>query len=145
MKRRLLWWTPYLAFVAFNFYASSLTWKEVRARMPFVKTIPQQTDFKLRHVIQYGPQAVAALLALERTAVLGPWEYYVGAVALVTADGGFEEAHQFFVPTRICSLWDVLWDTLGGLTGLLLYGLARRLFRRPRSSAGSPAGAPASA
>jgi VanZ family protein len=50
------------------------------------------------------------------------------AVALVFAVfyAATDEVHQYFVPYRSCSLFDVLVDSLGALAGTILYSRIRR-------------------
>jgi VanZ family protein len=47
-------------------------------------------------------------------------------LALLVLLSFLDELHQAFVPSRICSLKDLLFDTLGNLAGLTAYLLARR-------------------
>ena len=64
-------------------------------------------------------------------------------VAWVFVSAALDEVHQFFVPGRYCSFWDVLLDTWGGFCGVLLCLLLlkvrrylRRLFPREKKPSG---------
>lgn len=49
-------------------------------------------------------------------------------IGWVFVSAAFDEWHQYFVPGRYASVWDVLLDTAGGVFGVCLAALGCRLF-----------------
>lgn len=104
---------------------ATYTWQEVRESIGWVKNIPQKTSFKLRHIIQYAPQALLFGYFLEHFSYTLKKRFfliitYIGAIGIVT------EFIQALTPTRIPSVLDVFWNTLAGVTGAYIYYLLRR-------------------
>jgi len=83
------------------------------------------------HVAEYSVLGVLLWRARRRPTRNDPrpWSWREAAFALFLA-GGYavtDEFHQWFVPSRGASGWDVLLDTLGAAAGiLLLWRLGRR-------------------
>jgi len=125
-----LWFLPYFICIGLNHWASSLTWNEVREKLPLIKTIPQRKGFKSRHIIQYGSQAGVAAMALTRTTTLGPTNSLYVALWLVSFDGLLEELHQVYVPSRIFSVKDIIYNILGGGVDYLFILYSKLLSRR---------------
>ncbi len=141
--KKFVWWIPTLCFFVANFYLSSLSWQDVRNKVGWIKEIPQKQNFKLRHILQYGPPTVTTAVALSKTVPgLPHLKVCLVAVAIVTADGAFEEIHQSFVPSRIPAAKDMVWNLIGALVGALAYHLfvlwrQRRRDQRSRESGAS--------
>lgn len=57
---------------------------------------------------------------------------YLLTVGWVFVSAAGDELHQYFVPGRYASLWDVLLDTCGGLCGMLVCVLWAVFVRRRR-------------
>jgi len=127
-----LHWLPVGAAVALNFYLSELSWEEVRTSMGWVKEIPQTTNFKFRHIVQYLPQALLWINALRHNTRLEARSVALVALIAVTITGGLAEVHQAFVPSRIAAATDVLWNFIGGLMGVGLYMIFIKVSNRHR-------------
>lgn len=120
-----------VAFVGLIFWLSSRTGDELGPRLP-------GPSANLLHV------PVNTVLAALLLRALVPWRSRFGAeswpgisswagawvLALVLVHGVLDEIHQFHVPTRTCSVLDVVMDVAGGALVLL--------WPRPRN-AGRPA------
>lgn len=52
----------------------------------------------------------------------------VGIQVVVSAS--LDEFHQYFVPGRYASVWDVLIDSMGGLCGILVLGIFVMIYKR---------------
>lgn len=123
MEKALRWlraWGPVLLYGALIVFLSS------RSDLPKVRL-----SDKLIHFCEY---ALLAFLVSRALFLLAPHKGAVRAalwaVALATAFGITDEAHQFFVPKRDASLGDLLADLAGSLTGAGLYLLWLQALRR---------------
>lgn len=120
--------TPYALCVILNFWSSSLTWSEVREKMPIMRRIPQREGFKVRHILQYGSQAALLMALIESSTVMVAPQSAMVALAVVSLDGAFEELHQLVVPTRIFAVMDILFDVLGAFVGICLFMGVRSVY-----------------
>ena len=74
---------------------------------------------KIAHLLEYGVQG--SLLAGSFLPVMGYYRksggkgrrLYIACTVFVFILAGFDELHQYFVPGRYASVWDVLLDTFG--------------------------------
>ena len=74
---------------------------------------------KLAHLLEYG--VLGSLFAGSFIPVIGEFRkiggrgrtLYIAVTVLVFILAGFDELHQYFVPGRYASVWDVLLDTFG--------------------------------
>ena len=74
---------------------------------------------KLAHLMEYG--VLGSLFAGSFIPVIGEFRksggrgrtLYITCICLVFVLAGFDEFHQYFVPGRYASVWDVLLDTFG--------------------------------
>ena len=86
----------------------------------------------VRWAAHFGEYFVLFLLLVW---VLGvrPWVALIVCVMLGAAD----EGHQYFLPDRSCSLWDLKLDAAGAVTAFILIAGARRLRAKPEPQAAS--------
>jgi hypothetical protein len=49
------------------------------------------------------------------------WQIKVASIAFATFYGIFDKIYQFFVPSRICSIWDIAADGVGSLLFSIIY------------------------
>lgn len=111
------WW-PVAAWAAVLFLQSSIPAKDIPIVVPIVGWD------KLVHFVLYGTLAWLAMRGRQdgRPAV---WIILLFCVVY----GASDEAHQFLVPGRTPSVWDLLADSIGAGLGILLF---LRLPRRGR-------------
>lgn len=126
LKKEAHWLAVILA-ILLNYSLSALSWEEIRIHLGWVKNIPQQTNFKLRHIIQFAPQVWIWTYCIRKSFAVRLQHAVIFAWLAVTLNGAAEEIHQAFVPSRICALRDVLWDSLGALVGLVTCVVFKRL------------------
>jgi len=124
---RNLIWILLLVLVILDILLATWTWQEVRESIGWVKNIPQKTDFKLRHIIQYSPQAFLLALGLERFKFSLPKRTLL-AILGITLIGISTEIIQSFIPTRIPALMDVFWNCFAATIGAFVYYGYRRKF-----------------
>ncbi|MGN1188608.1 MAG: VanZ family protein [Lachnospiraceae bacterium] len=85
---------------------------------------------KTAHFCEYMILAMLVRTALAGVFLrLGVRMQYALTLGWVFSYAALDELHQYFVPGRCCSIWDVLVDTAGGLTGILII-MAVRHFRK---------------
>ena len=115
MRRSVLTlWGPFLAALAVVFWLSSLS------------DVPGAHYFwdKLLHAIGYAGLGVLALRAFhggfERPRLAAT--LYAGLVVVLW--GVFDEIHQYFVPGRDASAWDVLADAVGFGVAVVVFATA---------------------
>ncbi|MBI4064139.1 MAG: VanZ family protein [Elusimicrobia bacterium] len=111
---------------ALDLYLGGLNQRQLR----WARVVPSQDNFKLRHLVQYGPQAALAATALRVSYSFAPARAAVAAAFLTGSVGSLSEYRQKFVPTRFFLWSDVLWSFIGSCFGSVLYWLACLLARR---------------
>lgn len=105
-----------------------------KVRAAFAKT-PLASLFgfdKIEHFIEYG---IFGFLIARAVQILGPpaqhpRKTWILATLLGAAFGASDEIHQYFVPGRDASVFDLIADTLGSGTGALAW-LSLSSLRRP--------------
>jgi VanZ family protein len=148
LRSLLSYWSPLLVWMLVIFSASSDAMSfqhSSRIIGPFLHwLLPHLSDAAI-HAIVVGVRkgahlteyAVLALL-LWRTLHKSPspnvpswrWSEAGLAMALAALYAAGDEIHQAFVPSRQCSVWDVLLDTTGAAVGLLCLWAMGRLRKR---------------
>jgi VanZ family protein len=156
LRSFIKYWLPVLAWMALIFSASgdrASFSRSSRIIGPLMRWVfPALSDEavhaivvsvrKCAHLTEYAVLALLLWRALRKPSRgdARPWQWreagFVLALTALYAAG--DELHQFFVPSRQASVWDVSLDTLGGAVGLLglwLFGRLRKLIRAPGSKA----------
>lgn len=77
------------------------------------------------HLCEYGVLAVLALRWVESFPSVLPGRAWRGALWIAGGYAGLDEVHQFFVPVRTASLWDIGIDVTGATLALGLLRLQR--------------------
>ncbi len=116
-----LWWLIPISLIGFNFWLSGLSWEEIREGLSWVRNIPQSTNFKLRHILQYGPLAALTAHACRRTTRLSLNQCLIVGLIVSSLSGAFEELHQSFIPGRIAAVKDIGFNVVGAAVGVVLY------------------------
>lgn len=127
MKR----WLSALAPVAL--YALAIFLVSGQSQLP-----PTRIWDKAAHFCEYTLFAFLICRAVLLLKPMAPVRAAICAVALATAFGVTDEIHQFFVPGRDSSPYDLLADFLGstaGATAYLVWLQLLGLIRRPRPAA----------
>ena len=131
-KNLIILWAPVLVFTILNVYLSVMTWEDVRSTIGWVKNIPQKTNFKLRHIVQYGPQTFYLAWLCVRTFSLSHKVALFIGIAYVVIMGALGEVIQSFTPSRIPSFYDVMWNLVGGLVGAAIYLLVLQISKQKK-------------
>lgn len=101
-----------LGWMALIFFLSS------QPDVPAPELFPQQD--KVAHLLVFGVLGLLLALSLSPPVVATWWRVLL-ITALVMAYGVTDELHQYFVPGREASAWDIVADTVGGfLAGTFL-------------------------
>lgn len=136
--------TVYMNFRACLFRALTVGWM---ALIFFLSSRPDvaapdlfwQQD-KMAHLLVFGVLGLLLAFSLTPPAV-ATWRRLFLITAFVTAYGVTDELHQYFVPGREASIWDVLADGVGGFLAALTRSPMWSGSRRTRRRAGAgPAG-----
>ncbi|MDR2543669.1 MAG: VanZ family protein [Treponema sp.] len=86
---------------------------------------------KFYHFVAYGALGVAFGLWFSRESWLKqPLRNFLICTAIVSIYGAIDEIHQYFVPDRVCDVWDWVADTLGGAAGAGVVLLCNRIIIR---------------
>ncbi len=93
---------------------------------------------KLAHFSEYACMGILVYTLLSQWMKRGRGMYLL-TVAWVFLSAACDEIHQYFVPGRWASPWDVLLDTCGGAFGMLLCICVAALWRRIRAGRGAKA------
>jgi VanZ family protein len=109
-------WAPVVLYAGLIFYLSSRPVPEIVPAFRF--------SDKILHLLEYGVFGVLTAYALRtspRKAASPKMEFVLG-VAIVAIYGLSDEFHQFFLPFRDASLYDVVADIIGGTLGIFALG-----------------------
>ncbi len=119
-----VWWGALIAYSIMIYYLSS-------------GPVPDELDtgwFGFDKVLHCGAYAFWASLCLAGLARSAPKKGYlwrsVVAVVATLLYGASDEFHQYFVPGRSASLWDMAADLLGGVLAVLFWGLVRGMVQK---------------
>lgn len=113
---RLLRFLPVISVMGLIFYLSSLPGNTLPLVMPKVLSFD-----KLLHIFAYGVLAATALFAVPvELRQRRPLRVSLLIVLFCLLYGISDEAHQFFVPFRSPSCWDILADTIGASLAVLV-------------------------
>ena len=119
------------AITILNLSLSLLTWTEVRSTLGWVKEIPQNTQFKLRHIVQYTPASMLLSYYCRRFLNLEWQRTFVMVMTYSIVIGTLSEVIQIFVPSRIPSFLDVFWNLVAGVLG---FAIVRVIFKKDNHS-----------
>ena len=103
-------WLILIIFIFTNIYLAVMSWQDIRDSIGWVKNIPQKTEFKIRHIVQFSPQAFFFSFTFERTFNLSAKKSAIIAIIILALTGIISETIQYFTPSRIASLMDVFWN-----------------------------------
>ncbi len=110
----LCYWVPPVVYMVLIFLLSS---------MPLPRALPEFVFAdKFYHTIEYGILSILVLRALWISMPdRGLRFLFVSAVIFSTFYGLTDELHQYFVPGRFSSIYDVMADGIGSLIGAYIY------------------------
>jgi VanZ family protein len=112
-KEIIFFWLPPIGYMALIFYMSSQSLEEFQ--LPDVWNID-----KVAHFIEYGVLGILWFRAINVVEESIPKAAIVASL-ITLAYGISDEIHQYFVPNRSSSIFDVIADGIGAWVGILLY------------------------
>lgn len=114
--RSFKYWAPVFVWAALIFVYSSIP-----EPIPAVPGIPHLD--KIIHTCEYAVLAFLLIRALKRTPEVKTAKFNACLLAvLISALYGLtDEFHQFFVPNRDMSVFDIFFDGIGATIGVLIY------------------------
>lgn len=120
MKKINSWVFP-LAWMALIFFGSSMQLKQGASPFTYAD--------KVVHFFEYGILGVLLFNALEKKSSVTSVTLLITLTTVLTGLYGLsDEIHQYFVPTRECSYFDLIFDVAGGLCcSLMWYHLKKRI------------------
>lgn len=102
------YWMPVLLYAGFIFYISSIPTPEVGI----------QIDLTLIHIPEFFILSYLIFRALSREKI-SLWYIFILAILISTFYGITDEIHQFFVPGRYFSIFDMIFNFIG--SSLILF------------------------
>jgi VanZ family protein len=121
----MLFWIFLILFTVIDIYLAAVPWQEIRDTIGWVKNIPQSTNFKLRHIVQYTPQ-VLVLAYFSQSLFKNRLRVVCYNVLIVTVLGILTEVVQYFTPSRIPSLLDIFWNTFAAVLGGVIFFYSKK-------------------
>ncbi len=100
-------------------------WNEITARHWSDSMILQMAEYfehpvrKLAHFTEYAIMGIL-IHSMFLYWDLDKMKWKVVSILWVALSATADEFHQYFVPGRCASIWDVLLDTVGGIVGILI-------------------------
>lgn len=125
-KKFLVYWLPPLAYMVIIFILSHMM------NPPVPKTDIPSFD-KVYHIVEYAILGFLLKRALDQAAFVRIYGYGLAtfmAVSIGVYYGILDEVHQYFIPKRECSFWDLVFDASGILLGVLIY--YKRIWGKPQ-------------
>jgi VanZ family protein len=65
-----------------------------------------------------------------------PLRNFLICTVITSVYGAIDEIHQYFVPDRVCDVWDWVADTLGGAAGAVIIMLAFKIYNKKTGAFG---------
>jgi len=134
IPNRILWryWLPVIVWTLLIFIASSLQFHYDPDSRSFEEDYGKFTDFKDSnfwfHLGEFGIFTLLLFFALKYGTKNWSFDPALSAVGIGFIHSVFDEIHQYFVPTRSCSIGDVIFDFFGIILGVILAILIDRLW-----------------
>lgn len=110
--------------ILLNFYLAWQPWSRLSGNFFWISSVPQDTHYKLRHIVQFTPQALLFHFYLKWFFQIKQRLNFQLTLALFGSVGVLSETIQVFSPSRIFSFLDIAWNLLAvGLAALLFKGM----------------------
>lgn len=133
-KSRTLATMLIVAMIVMDFILALSSWETIRTLTPWVKTIPQVTEFKLRHIIQFAPQGFFlcgfCFFSHKTPLKLSLLKSFI----VISFVGCISELLQILTESRIPSPIDCLWNVFGTFLGCLCFYVAFKKMGQPIES-----------
>ena len=116
LKHFLFYWLPLIVYCLAIYIQSDL---------PSIEHIPSfEFSDKVLHFFAYAAMGILFYRAYQTLRIKGAPRMLI-LISIVSASlyGVSDEIHQYFVPFRDASIWDVVANTLGAICGVYLYHL----------------------
>jgi glycopeptide antibiotics resistance protein len=114
----MLHWIPFIIYAGLIFYLSSLSYIGVGDQI-----LVQDSENLVLHVIEFFPLGFFAAQGVSKTARFLSLKLKFSAILIGSFYGLSDEIHQFFVPGRTSSFYDVGADASGVILGVLLFSM----------------------
>lgn len=114
-KKDFLFWIPSIVWMIVIFILSSMTGSDLQNTFPFF------SDFNWGHFVAYFILAIAYYFALHRK-VKHPKVLYI-IIVLSILYGITDEFHQYFTPSRVPDINDLLADGIGAAVAAILLNI----------------------
>jgi len=114
-KKELIFWIPSIVWMIVIFILSSMTGSDLQSAFPFF------SDFNWGHFVAYFILAITYYIALYRK-VKHPKVLYI-IIVLSILYGVTDEFHQYFTPTRVPDIQDLIADAIGASVAAILLNL----------------------
>lgn len=119
MRTFTFYWLPLLCYAGLIFYASSLS--------HLFQPLTFYSADKLLHIGEYAILGILTINILQKYFPdQGNKRLKILAVVLSTLYGVSDEFHQYFIPFRDASIFDVGADGIGSFLGVFLYIIVKR-------------------
>ena len=105
------YWLPVLLWMALIMVGTSL---------PRPPHLGVESGDKLAHLVAYGVLGVLLMRAFRFAAACPWWQAALASVLFGTAYGVLDEVHQAFLPSRTCSVEDLVADVMGLIAAALV-------------------------
>lgn len=108
-------------------------WQDWSAQLK--EEMARNMEHPIRKLAHFGEYALLALSIFSLWMLWGPWSKrtFAGITGWIALSAVADEIHQYFVPGRYCSIWDVCIDTCGGIFGLCVGLLFLRFISRKKN------------
>ncbi|HHW68078.1 VanZ family protein [Defluviitalea raffinosedens] len=114
-KKEFLYWIPSIIWMIIIFILSSMTGSDLQRTFPFF------SDFNWGHFVAYFVLAITYYWALRRK-VKHPKIFFV-IIFLSVLYGITDEFHQYFTPSRVPDVNDLLADAIGASLAAILLSI----------------------
>ena len=106
----LNFWAPVFLYAYLIFFVSSMPYLQAPLKFPYAD--------KFLHIGEYLVLGLLFKRALQKTFLaISGFRVYILVLLFIFVYGASDEIHQFFVPGRSCSGFDLLADVVGGFLG----------------------------
>jgi hypothetical protein len=126
-------WLFFIILIYIDLKLAFASWDDIRNSVGWVKIIPQKTEFKLRHIVQYTPQTIWLCLCMKNTFKISNRYISLIAIVFISSIGALTEVIQLYRPQRIFSYLDMFWNFFAACLGVLIYNTYLQFFKKVKN------------